>query len=229
VPQHRANDLGLADYEGVDMAKPKARGHIMAENPAKMYKDDPVRRNNIVTYLVNNYQDHAAINDVALQIKEMMDMEVDVSYALVDYLIAKNNSEAINSFVRQIRELRREELKADRTNYVYFIGNQNQIKIGISIDPGARAVSLSLRESNVLGVIEAEPKLERILHERFAKHRIGNTEWFEDCSEIRDFIDEFAEPFGYKHRSRKNRQPTPIFVNEKQGYINLMNTIAGRP
>lgn len=208
------------------MAHLTRSGFPLTGNALSMHESRSVRRNNVVAYLVNNYQDHPAFVPVAVQVREMMDRGIDVPYTLIDYLIEKENTEAIQSFAAAIRKRHDEQDRQRREGFVYFMRNQDQIKIGYSVDPGARAVALSLRETNVIAVIQAEKQLERHLHEKFSKYRIGSTEWFQDCDEIRGFIDEFGEPFTYKHRSRKNRER--VTIEPEQAYTNLLNAIAGR-
>jgi hypothetical protein len=208
------------------MPNPKPHAHFLSPDPYKVGKEPTYRRSNAVAYLVNNYLDHAAFSAVALQIKGMLERDIPVSYELIDFLIEQENTEAIASFVTKIRQRRDEQYRQQRDGFVYFIENQNQIKIGYSVDPGARAVSLSLRENNVVAVIEAEKTFEKLLHEKFAAYRIGTTEWFEDCQAIRTFIEDYAEPFTYKHRSRRERER--VTIPREQAYQNLLNAIAGR-
>ena len=208
------------------MAHLTRSGFAATGNSLSLHQDRSVRRNNLVAYLVNNYQDHAAFVPVAVQVRDMIDRGIDVSYELIDYLIERENTEAIQSFAAAIRKRHEEQDRQTREGYVYFIHNQDQIKIGYSIDPGARAIQLSLRESNVLAVIQAEMKLEKLLHEKFSAYRIGATEWFEDCEAIRQFIQDYGQPFTYKHKSRKQRER--VTVEPKQAYVNLLNAIRGR-
>jgi hypothetical protein len=210
------------------MSKRKPQAKVMAAKLTEIEETQTTRRNNLVTYLVNNYRDHAAMAHVAVQMRDMMNQGIPVTYELIDFLITQQNDEAIRRMAAAATQKRRNELRANRDGYVYFIGIQGQIKIGYSVDPGARAVSLSLRETNVIAVIQAHPKMERLLHDKFAAHRIGNTEWFNDCTEIRQFIDDYAEPFTHNHRSRKQRETVRAYLAPQDAYQNLLRTIFNR-
>lgn len=76
--------------------------------------------------------------------------------------------------------------KAYREQVIYFIRFSDRIKIGTSGSVDSRLAGLPHDE--VLGVVRGDEDGERALHQRFAAHRIGNTEWFHDHPEIRDFI-----------------------------------------
>ena len=47
---------------------------------------------------------------------------------------------------------------------------------------------MSLRRSHVLIALVGSRKLERALHDRFRAHQCGDTEWFEDAEDIKNYI-----------------------------------------
>ena len=186
--------------------------------PNRVFRQEP-----IIDYLAENYSDHAAFVVVALKIKAMLERKVKVSPEMVDYLF----EEALQDKVAQniAERKRKREQHNERTNsqgYTYFLRNGDRIKIGFSRNPKARAESLSLRESNILGVIESGQKFERMLHDNWAHIRIGDTEWFEATPELLKFIDESAMRWHYRHASRQQKKQTI-----QQGYINLARKLAG--
>jgi hypothetical protein len=69
---------------------------------------------------------------------------------------------------------------------VYFIRNGNRIKIGTTQNLRGRVSQLSLRVDDLARVEHGGVNYERAVHERFAAHRIGNTEWFHLRGEISD-------------------------------------------
>ena len=185
------------------------------------------RADRIVDYIVSKYGDDVCLIDVSMQVKELMDNGVEVTQAHVDYLFRNSQVRRLREWIRG-RELAKEiEAKQNikSPGFVYFIEHGHQIKIGHSVDPAARAKALSLRPSNVIAVIEGTQTLERNLHKKFAAWRIDNTEWFQDCPEIREHIAEFGEPFTRHHRSIKGRAKETI----EDSYIQLAEAIVDRP
>lgn len=77
-------------------------------------------------------------------------------------------------------------------SWVYFIraGQSGPIKIGVSCDPIKRLAALQTANPERLVLLGAwrddkDPYgLERKLHEIFAPHRIGETEWFKASREL---------------------------------------------
>lgn len=81
---------------------------------------------------------------------------------------------------------------------VYVIENGSRVKIGYTTCLRRRVSDLSLRDCNVLLLLEGGPTLERALHTRFAPFRVERTEWFSLVSAIGDFVqakqDQRGEP-----------------------------------
>lgn len=71
---------------------------------------------------------------------------------------------------------------------VYFIANGSRVKIGYTTNLRARISSLSLRSGNILLALSGGTELERGLHARFSRHRVGDTEWFALSPEIGSYI-----------------------------------------
>lgn len=71
---------------------------------------------------------------------------------------------------------------------VYFIRNGSRIKIGWTTNLTARLSSLALPRSAVELRLDGGPELETVMHARFARARVGRTEWFEATAELEAFI-----------------------------------------
>lgn len=71
---------------------------------------------------------------------------------------------------------------------VYFIRNGDRVKIGTTSRLRKRVQSLSMRTGDVLMVLDGGQRLEYTLHQRFAAHRVTDTEWFGFVPEIREFL-----------------------------------------
>lgn len=74
---------------------------------------------------------------------------------------------------------------------VYFIRFSDRIKIGTTSNMDRRLGELPIDE--ILGIFPGDRRTEQTLHRRFAAHRLkitglGQTEWFHDHPDIRDFI-----------------------------------------
>lgn len=178
------------------------------------------RRHPAVDYLMRTYAGNVALMDVAMEVAEMLNDGVTVSNDLIDHLFKTHQRDHLRRW--QVARQRHEESVAPPPpppeSFVYFIQHGDNVKIGVSLDPGRRAAALSLRESNVLAVISGDRKLERQLHAKFAAHRVGDTEWFTLSDEIRAYIDLYAERFTKHHRSRRGRGE---IKTPEQGYAAL--------
>ncbi|MEV2255897.1 GIY-YIG nuclease family protein [Streptomyces sp. NPDC050147] len=71
---------------------------------------------------------------------------------------------------------------------VYFLLNGGRVKIGHTRGLAARVRALSLREEAVVLLLHGGPSLERALHQKFARDRIGGSEWFELSVDMVGFI-----------------------------------------
>lgn len=161
------------------------------------------RRSPIVAYIAEHYANHAGLPSVGQEVNKMLDEGVEVTEALVDYLFSQADDDWLTQFRErhiQAREDRRTQLA--KPGYVYFLRHGERLKIGYSRKPGERARSLSLRESNIIGVVKAEPRFERVCHDLWAELRIGNTEWFTVTDELLQWIDGIATKWHYRHASR---------------------------
>jgi hypothetical protein len=72
---------------------------------------------------------------------------------------------------------------------VYVIENGSRVKIGYTTCLRRRITDLSLRDCNILLLLEGGPTLERALHHRFAPFRVERTEWFALTDTIVAFIE----------------------------------------
>lgn len=81
---------------------------------------------------------------------------------------------------------------------VYFARSSDRIKIGTSRDAAKRIAALSIANPHPIEIIatfEGGRDLERALHRRLKKHCAKN-EWFFDCAEVREVIDELKAKGG---------------------------------
>jgi T5orf172 domain len=71
---------------------------------------------------------------------------------------------------------------------VYFVANGGRVKIGFTKRLVSRLRALSLSQDAVLLLLQGGEPLERALHAKFGRSRIGSSEWFELTPEIVRFI-----------------------------------------
>lgn len=182
--------------------------------------DKDPRRVPVIGYLADTYSDHAAFPSVCIQVNEMMEAGIEVTEPLIDHLFQHSTDDWLTTFRRERMAINRERQTAQREHgYTYFMQHGDRIKIGYSINPRERAVSLSLRESNIIGVIQSLPKFERVCHDMWADIRIGNTEWFYATEELVRWIGEMANKWHYKHPSRK---PTGDIQNNYRALLHAI-------
>lgn len=72
---------------------------------------------------------------------------------------------------------------------VYFIRNGTRVKIGTTTNLRNRVARFALRAENVALIVPGDRETEGAFHRRFAKYRVGTTEWFEDTGTLYDFIE----------------------------------------
>jgi hypothetical protein len=175
--------------------------HLMADPMPRPRRE--TRRAPIVSYIADHYCDHPGLPTVAMRVNEMLDEGIDVTEPLVDLLFRNLDDDWLTQFRSRHQQARRErQQQLQRAGYVYFIRNGDRIKIGYSRKPAERAKALSLRESNILGVIESKPQFERVCHDMWADIRIGNTEWFAATEHLLEWIKTVAIKWHYRHASR---------------------------
>jgi hypothetical protein len=183
-----------------------------------------VRRNPIIDYLADNYMGNAGMAVVAPKLNRMLDMGIDVTPQMVDFMFDEARNDWVTKNLTARAEMRAKRAEGKKgTSYVYFLQNGDRIKIGFSRNPQARAQALSLRESNILGVIEAGQRFERILHDNWAHIRIDNTEWFHATPELLSFIKSSAVKWHYRHPSKKEIEPQTV----EESYLKLYQAIKG--
>lgn len=71
---------------------------------------------------------------------------------------------------------------------VYFVVNGSRVKIGTTQNIRERIRTLCLRMDDVALVLHGGQEHERSLHERFAEHRAGDTEWFDLADDLAAFV-----------------------------------------
>jgi hypothetical protein len=181
----------------------------------------------MVQYLVDNYSGDPCMADVAIEMESMHRQGVQVTPAIIDYLFRTESMNRIRAWRERHDEAKQVRASKADEGFVYFIRNGDRIKIGYSVDPGSRALSLSLREANVMAVIGGTRKLERALHKRFSHLRVGDTEWFHESPDLLAYVDEYGERFTKHHRSRRKRQVGQSSSHE--GYVRLAKAMGVLP
>lgn len=73
---------------------------------------------------------------------------------------------------------------------IYFLRNGNRIKIGTTTDLKRRIRNLALRPEHVVLLEPGGRDKEREFHNRFAKYRDGNTEWFRHTGDLGAYLRE---------------------------------------
>jgi hypothetical protein len=152
------------------------------------------RREPMIDYFMENYWGYDGDVPTLHELGDMVRRGVTLTPELVDYVFRKHSLDGLRRWVEH-----KKPPKKGPQPWVYFIRVGDRVKIGTSVDPANRAVSLSLRVKDVLAVIEGDQKLERQLHKRFEQHRIDDTEWFHWCDEIANWIDNNADRFTRDH------------------------------
>lgn len=71
---------------------------------------------------------------------------------------------------------------------VYFIQHGERIKIGTTRNLRGRIAALSLRADDALLALKGDESFEGALHTHFSSLRIGDTEWFNEAPELRQYI-----------------------------------------
>lgn len=71
---------------------------------------------------------------------------------------------------------------------VYFLALGDRVKIGTSTNLRGRVSALALRKNNAVLLLDGGYDLEKALHFAFARHRLGDSEWFVLDEDITDFI-----------------------------------------
>lgn len=93
---------------------------------------------------------------------------------------------------------------------VYIVKNSGRVKIGTSRNLRTRIQQLSLRPHDVLCVLDGDRALERAMHRRFFKDRVGSTEWFEFGEDLSLFVKTRAVQAGTSEpETEQRRSATP--------------------
>lgn len=94
------------------------------------------------------------------------------------------------------RQVKEAEVKDHEDQvYIYFIAIPGYIKIGMSKNPQRRIYGMQTASPEQIETIAIVPErrdlTESIIHQRFT-HLRKNREWFADCPELRQFIEQHA-------------------------------------
>lgn len=96
---------------------------------------------------------------------------------------------------------------------VYIVKNGDRVKIGTSQNLRTRMQHLSLRPHDVLCVLDGGRPLERAMHRRFFKDRVGSTEWFELGEDLSLFIKTRTIQAAAPEPRTEQRRPAPPQVS----------------
>lgn len=182
---------------------------------------DPVLR-----YFIGTWQGCYGFEETFDELYVMRRSGVVLTIEIVDYLMYKHSRDDLNIAIFKERQEAARVERESAESFVYFILNGDRVKIGTSRDPEARALALSLRRSNIIGVISGGQRFEHSLHIRFAAHRIENTEWFHWTPEIQDYVRSHAQKFTKHHRSITTKPPARL--TPEQGYARLADALRPR-
>ena len=170
-------------------------GHLVPDRPRRRTFRDPIL-SRLVT-LADGEITPTVVGTYS-QLTRMSAQGVDITDALIEYLFAAfaesdTGRQAIlrDGCVELANRLRaKPATKAAKASWVYFIRWGDRIKIGTSVDPKARARSLSLTDQAILLVIPGDRTTERELHATFQPIRIDATEWFHATQDLLLFIED---------------------------------------
>lgn len=88
---------------------------------------------------------------------------------------------------------------------VYFLALGDRVKIGTSTNLRGRVSALALRKNNAVLLLNGGYDLEKALHIAFARHRLGDSEWFVLAQDVTDFI----------HSKTKAALPPPRIIQQR--------------
>ena len=95
----------------------------------------------------------------------------------------------------EVRQIRRTE-KKDRSGYVYFFRNGNEVKIGFTSNPQSRQVALrtaSAGKAFMARYVEGNMAAERAFHKRFAEYHLRG-EWFDLRGRLAKYLERHIHP-----------------------------------
>ena len=162
-------------------------------------EEQSTRWDPMIGYFVDTYWGLSGDAQAAAELSDMMRAGVPLTRELVDFVAGKHGLDTMRAFMAENGT--GESPAVPLAQWVYFIRVQDRVKIGTSVNPAKRAASLSLRVKDVYAVIEGGRVLEQHLHERFAEHRIDDTEWFAWVDDIAEFVERYTDRFTKDHRA----------------------------
>lgn len=113
---------------------------------------------------------------------------------------------AVKAYVPQPKTRDKSKRRDDESGFVYFVKSGAHIKIGKANDVRKRMSGIQTgapERLECLGIIKGGMRKERELHSMFSDHRASG-EWFNDCSEIRDFISAKCKPMN-DNKSKRDK------------------------
>lgn len=125
----------------------------------------------------------SAVVIAACELKRRADLGTRPTRELFEDILGRTNA------MRKLLGRQRAEVES-RESVVYFIRGHERVKIGYTTDLPRRLASLSHAPDVVAATVPGGRDLERRLHMRFARYRIGRTEWFHLNHEIEAYISE---------------------------------------
>lgn len=176
--------------------------HLNVGDPGPAHDHRRVFRDPLLTALVERADGEVTGNVISSysQLSRMRDSGVEITPALIDYMMAQITEAKVGAelavgdgwdkLTRRIRPPDAAPSTSEKTSQVYFIRWGDRIKIGRSVDPTARARSISLPSSSVLMTVPGGVAEERRLHVKFKKLRIRYTEWFAASPELLIYIED---------------------------------------
>jgi hypothetical protein len=84
------------------------------------------------------------------------------------------------------------------------------VKIGTTVNLRKRVSTLCLRVDDIALVLHGGQDYERSLHERFAEHRAGDTEWFEIGADLAAFMAAGGDSSEPSPVARRAPEPAPV-------------------
>lgn len=104
----------------------------------------------------------------------------------------------IADVVKYLAEFR--DQNPDVREYVYFVSDGDNVKIGFTTKPAKRMINLQAanpRQLRVLAVFQGPKTIEGYLHFLFREHHVSG-EWFADCEAITKFLSDIEDLIGYR-------------------------------
>lgn len=111
----------------------------------------------------------------------------------------------------------------EKLTFTYFIQDESgNIKIGKSVNPEKRFIESQVGNASKLTLLlYIFGNKEKQLHQKFDFYRIRNSEWFKPNKQLKRFIEERIEGFGFIKERRKFHDSQ--IEEQKKWHEGLMN------